>query len=65
MLQYNLDYYSKFLIVRNMGSPAADDKVQMAKMMFAEYWLPRKIILEAGTNFASEMFTQFCRQMKF
>ena len=34
-----VDYYSKFLIVRKVGSLAADNLVLMAKMVFAEYGL--------------------------
>ena len=38
------NYYSKFLIVKKMGSPAVDDLLEITKKKFAEYGLPKKII---------------------
>ena len=63
MLLYSVDYYSKFSIVKMVGSLTADDLVQMAKMRFAKYGLPKKIISDTGTNFTSETSRQFCRQI--
>ena len=42
---------------------AADYLVQMAKMIFKEYKLPYKIMSDAGMNFKSKAFRQFCREM--
>ena len=36
-----VDYYSKFPKVKMVDSLAADDLVQMAKMILAEYGLPK------------------------
>ena len=55
--------YSNFPIVKKVGSLAVDDLVQMTKIIFAEYGLSKKMISDAGTNFTSKIFTQFCRQM--
>ena len=46
-----------------VGSLAVDDLVQMIKMIFAEYGLPKMTVSDAGTNFTSVMFHQFCRLM--
>ena len=58
-----VDYHSTFPTVKKVGSPAVDDLEQMAKMIFAEYALPKKIISDAGTNFTSETFRVFCTLM--
>ena len=55
--------YSTFPVLMMVGSLAADDLVQMTKMIFVEYGLPEKILSDAGMNLTSEMFKQFCRQM--
>ena len=44
-----------------VGSLAADDLVQIAKMVFAEYGLPEKIISNAGRNFTLDTFRELCR----
>ena len=59
MLLGIVDYYRKFPIVKTVGSLAVDDLVQMAKMIFAEYGLPKKIISDAGTNFISQNSESF------
>ena len=59
-----VDYYSKYPIVKKVGSLAVDDDlVQMAKMAFAEYGLPKNIVSDTGMNFTSEKFREFCRLM--
>ena len=55
MLLCIVDYYSMFPIVKKVGSLAADDLVQVAKMIFVEYGLPKKMISDAGMNFKLEM----------
>ena len=51
---YIVNHYSKFQGMK-MGSFAAADMVQIAKMVFAEHGVPKKIVSDAGTNFTSEM----------
>ena len=47
-----VNYYSKFLIVKNTVSFSADDLVQMAGLIFTECELPKKyLVSDAGTNF--------------
>ena len=50
-----VDYCSKFPVMKKVSSLAAGELVQMAKMIFAEYELP-KIISDVGKNFTSETF---------
>ena len=61
MLLCIVDYYGKFPVVKKVGSLAANDLVQMAKIIFAKYGLLKKIVSDAGTNFMSETFETFCR----
>ena len=63
MLLCFVDYYIKILVVKKVGSLAADDLVKKTKMIFAEYGLPKRIISNAGMNFTSEMLKQFCEWM--
>ena len=56
-----VDYYSKFSIVNKAAGLSADDLLQMAKLIFAEYGPFKKIVSDAGTNYPSETFKQFCR----
>ena len=49
------DYCSKFPTVKKVGGLAADDLVQMTKIIFAEYGPPKMIISDAGKNFRSGM----------
>ena len=58
-----VDYHSKFSILKKVTSLSADDLAQITKLMFAEYEFPKKIDSDTGTNFTSEMFKDFCRQM--
>ena len=48
--------------MEKVGSLSADDLVQIAKLIFAEYGLP-KTVSEPGKNFTSEIFKEFCRKM--
>ena len=38
-----VDYYSRFLTVKKTGSLSEDDLVQRAKLIFAEYGLPKEL----------------------
>ena len=48
-----VDYHSKFLIVKKVNGLPADDLVQVAKLIFAEYRLPKKIVLDVDANIPS------------
>ena len=56
------DYYSKFLILKKVGSLSA-----MICYKWPRYFLMNmdslKVVSDAGTNFTSEMFKKFCSAM--
>ena len=58
-----VEYYSKFQIVKMIGSLSADDLVKMAQLILTEYGLPRNIVSDANTNVTSEAFKEFCGKM--
>ena len=63
MLLCIVDYYSKFPVVKKVGSLAVDSLIQMTKVIFVQHGLAKKIVSNAGMNLTSEIFKQFCRQM--
>ena len=54
-----VEYHTELPVVKKGHSLSADDLVQNIKLIFAECGLLNKIILDAGTNFTSEMFKHF------
>ena len=54
--QWIVDYYGKLSNVKKANSLAATDLATTAKIFFTKCGLPQKIILDAGTNFISDMF---------
>ena len=68
MFQFNnknyiciVDYHSKFPVIKRIEGLSADNLIDALKIIFAEYSIPHKIMLDAGTNFISEKFQQFCK----
>ena len=47
-----------------MEGLSAESLINTIKTIFADYSLPRKIMLDTGTNFASDRFQQFCKNIK-
>ena len=58
-----VDYHSKLPIVKKVISLSADDLVQKAKLIFAGNRLPKKFVSDVVSNFTSEAFKYFCRQI--
>ena len=58
-----VDYHSKFPIIKRIEGLLADNRINMLKIIFAEYSIPHKIMSDAGTNFISEKFQQFCKRV--
>ena len=56
-------YHCKFPTEKKVNSLPGDDLVQMTKLIFTEYGLPKKIVSDLGTNVIPEMFKGFCRKM--
>ena len=63
MLLCIIDCYNKLPIMKKGSTLAADEVVQMAKMIIAKYGLPKNIFSDAGTNFTSETFRNICKLM--
>ena len=59
----NVDYYRKFSIMKRADEPSADDLFRAIKVIFTEFGLPKKTVSDAGTNFMSDWFKQFCREL--
>ena len=55
-----VDYHSKFSIIKQTKEISADNLIITFKIIFAEYGLPSILMLDAGTNFISEKFQDFC-----
>ena len=51
-----VDYHSKCPVVKR-----TDNLIATAKVIFAEYGIPQKLMSDAGTNFVSDKFRKFCR----
>ena len=58
-----LYYYSKFPVLRKTDGLSADNLIGVVKIVFAEFGFPKKIVSDANTNFISDKFRQFCRQL--
>ena len=56
-----VDYHSKFPIKTEDLSP--DSLILTSKVIFAEYWLPKKIMSDMGSNFISDKFKTFCKSL--
>ena len=41
----------------------AENLIRVAKIVFTEFGLPKKIVSQAGMNFLSDKCKQFCRQL--
>ena len=58
-----VDYNSKFPIVRKLQGLLAEHLINVVTAIFAKYGIPHKIMSDAGTNFVSERFRQFCKSI--
>ena len=55
-----VDYHSKFLVVKKTKGLSADSLILAFKIVFSEYRIPKQIMSDAGGNFISEKFKNFC-----
>ena len=54
------DYYSKFFIIRKLGTNATSNNVIRAlKQIFSEHGVPTKLTSDSGTQTTSEAFIKF------
>ena len=49
--------------MKKVNSLSADNLVQMAKLIFAEYGIPKTLVSDVGTNFTGEALETFFRKM--
>ena len=57
-----VDYYSKVPVVKKTDDLSPDSLIGEVKIVFAEFWLPRQIVLDAAINFISQIYT-ICREL--
>ena len=53
--------HSKFPVLKLTDGISCDSLFRMCRIVFADHQIPRKLMLDASTNFASEKFHEFCR----
>ena len=58
-----VDYHSQFPIVKRAEDMSAENLILACKVIFSEYGLPKRIMSDAGGNFISDNFRQFCKCM--
>ena len=58
-----VDYHSKFLAIKRMEQLSAESLIAAVKIVFAEYGIPHRIMSDAGSNFVSEKFENFCNSL--
>ena len=58
-----VDYNNKFPIVRRLQGLLAEQLINAVTAIFAKYGIPQKMMSDAGTNFLSEKFRQFCKSI--
>ena len=58
-----IDYHSKFPVVKRMGCLSAESLIAAVKIIFVEHGIPHRIMSDAGSNFISEKFKQFCNSL--
>ena len=51
-----VDYHSKFPVIKKMEGLSTESLIATAKVIFAEYGIPCKIMSDAGTNYVSDKF---------
>ena len=56
-----IDYNSKFPVIKKLEGLSAESLNDATKIIFAKYGIPRKIMLDTGTNFVSDRFKKFCK----
>ena len=58
-----VDYHSKFPVTKTVERLSAESLVNTVKIIFTKYAIPQKLMSDAGTNFISETFCQFCKSI--
>ena len=60
------DYYSKFFIVRKLGTDSTSNNVIRAlKQIFSKHGVPTKLMSDNGTQYTPEAFIKFAKDWSF
>ena len=55
-----VDYNNKFPVIKRLEGLSVESLINTVKIIFTEYGIPQKVMSDAGTNFISDRFQQFC-----
>ena len=58
-----VDCQSKIPVIKKTENLSADSLILTCKIIFSEYGLPKKIMSDAGSNFVSDQFKQYCKKL--
>ena len=58
-----IDYFQKSPIIKWAENLSADSPITCCNTVLTEYGLPRKILLDVGTNLISGIFRNFCENL--
>ena len=58
-----VDYQRKFPVIKKSENLSADSLILTCTVIFAEYGLAKKIMLDSGDNFVSDKFKTFCKSL--
>jgi len=59
-----VDAYLKFMDVATTSTISAPHTVELCREMFARYGSPDVLISDHGTQFTSDLFAQFCKELQ-
>ena len=58
-----VDYDRKFPVIKEMENLSADSLILECNIIFSECQLPKKILKDTGSNFMSDKFETFCKDL--
>ena len=58
-----VDYHSKFPVIKRLEGLSTENLTATAKVIFAEYGIPHKLMSDTGTNFILDRFRKFCSSL--
>ena len=58
-----IEYHSKCPVIKRLEGLSAHSLITTTTVIFTEYGIPQKLMSDAGTNFVSDKFQQFCKSI--
>ena len=58
-----VNYHSTFPVIKWMDGLSAESLITAVKIIFTEYVIPHRLMSDAGSNFISEKFKNFCNSL--